>query len=251
MDNTMYVGLSKQILLQRELDIVANNLANVDTTGFKVESLISATSPTPPARTVGVTQPVQFAVDNGVARDFTQGGMTQTGAPLDLAISGSGFFQVQTASGVQYTRDGRFATNAQSQLVTQSGDPVLDASGSPISINPQGSPPMIGRDGTITQTVAGQTSAQVVGKVGVVTFPDLSALSKQGDGLYSLTTNEPPSPAVNANIQQGALEGSNVQPIIQITDMIRISRAYEMVSQLLGSTADLSNTAIQQLGSIQ
>jgi flagellar basal-body rod protein FlgF len=251
MDNTMYVGLSKQILLQRELDIVANNLANVDTTGFKVEEMVDATDPASPAMSVGVTQPVQFAVANGVARDFTQGGLTQTNAPLDLAISGSGFFQVQTASGPRFTRDGRFATNAQSQLVTQNGDPVLDASGSPISINPQGSPPVIGRDGTITQTVAGQTGAQVVGKVGVVTFPDLSALSKQGDGLYSLTTNQAPQPATGAVIQQGMLEGSNVQPIIQITDMIRINRAYEMVSQLLTSTADLSSTALQQISSIQ
>ena len=251
MDNTMYVGLSKQILLQRELDIVANNLANVDTTGFKLEDLVTGTDPATPAMSIGVTQPVQFAIDNGVARDFTQGSMTPTGAALDLAISGPGFFQVQTAAGPRYTRDGRFATSASSQLITQSGDPVLDAAGSPISINPQGGPPVIGRDGTITQTVAGQTGAQVAGKVGVVTFADLSALSKQGDGLYSLTTNQPPQPAVSPMIQQGMLEGSNVQPIIQITDLIRINRAYEMISQLLTSTADLSATAIQQIASIQ
>jgi flagellar basal-body rod protein FlgF len=251
MDNTMYVGLSKQMLLQRELDVVANNLANVDTNGFKVESLMSATDVETPARTIGVTQPVQFAVANGVARDFTQGPMQTTGAPLDLAIAGDGFFQVQTASGVQYTRDGRFATNSQSQLVTQSGDPVLDASGSPITINPEGGPPAIGRDGTITQTVAGQIGAQVVGKVGVVKFDNLSDLSKQGDGLYSTTSGQTPQPSVDAAVQQGKLESSNVQPIIQITDMIRIQRAYEMVSQLLSSTADLSNTAIQQLGSVQ
>lgn len=251
MDNATYVGLSKQILLQRELDIVANNLANADTTGFKVESLVSGTDPALPAGTVGVTQPVQFAVDNGLARDFTQGALSQTGAPLDLAISGSGFFQVQTASGVQYTRDGRFSTNAQSQIVTQSGDPVLDASGSPITINPQGGPPTIGRDGTITQTVQGQSSAQVVGQIGVVSFTDLSALSKQGDGLYSLTTNETPQASTDSVVEQGMLEGSNVQSIIQITDLIRIQRAYEMVSQMMSSTADLSSSTIQTLGSVQ
>ena len=247
----MYVGLSKQMLLQRELDIVANNLANVDTTGFKVESMVSGTDSATPARTIGVTQPVQFAVDNGLARDFTQGGLSKTGAPLDMAISGQGFFQVQTPSGTQYTRDGRFATNAQSQLVTQSGDAVLDESGSPIQINPQGNPPVIGRDGTITQSIAGQLGVQVVGRIGVVSFPDLSALSKQGDGLYSVTSNETPQPATDAVVQQGMLEGSNVQPIVQITDLIRINRAYEMVSQLLSSTADLSSSTIQQLGSVQ
>jgi flagellar basal-body rod protein FlgF len=177
--------------------------------------------------------------------------MTQTGAPLDLAIAGAGFFQVQTASGVRYTRDGRFATNAQSQLITQAGDPVLDTSGAPITLNPQGGPPAIGRDGTITQSVKGQTGAQVVGRVGVVSFSDLSALSKQGDGLYSLTTNQPPQPAADAVVQQGMLEGSNVQPILQVTDLIRVSRAYEMVSQMISSTQDLSATAVQQLGSVQ
>ncbi|MDR3513299.1 MAG: flagellar basal-body rod protein FlgF [Caulobacteraceae bacterium] len=251
MDSTMYVGLSKQILLQRELDIVANNLANVDTTGFKLESLISGTDSNDTARTIGVTQPVQFAVDNGVARDFTQGALRQTGAPLDLAISGTGFFEVQTAAGMRYTRDGRFTTNAQNQLVTQTGDLVLDASGSPITLNPQGQPPVIGRDGTITQTVSGQLGAQVMGKVGVFNFTDLSALSKQGDGLYSLNTNQTPQAATDPVVQQGMLEGSNVQPIIEITDLIRIQRAYEMVSQMLSSTSDLSSNAIQQIGSIQ
>jgi flagellar basal-body rod protein FlgF len=251
MDNTMYVGLSKQTLLLRELDIAANNMANVDTTGFKVESLMSATDPVTPARSIGPATAVQFAIDNGVARDFTQGAPHQTGAPLDLAINGKGFFQVQTPTGTQYTRDGRFATNAQSQLVTQNGSPVLDPSGNPIALNPQGGPPSIGADGTISQTVAGQSQSQVVGTVGVVTFDDLSALSKQGDGLYANTTNAASAPATGATLQQGALESSNVQPIIQVTDLIRIQRAYENISQMMSNTADLSNTAVQRLGSAQ
>jgi flagellar basal-body rod protein FlgF len=251
MDNTMYVGLSKQMLLRQELDIAANNMANVDTTGFKVESLMSAADPRAPARSIGVASPVQFVIDNGVARDFSQGAPHQTGAPLDLAINGKGFFQVQTASGTQYTRDGRFATNAQSQLVTQNGDPVLDPSGNPITLNPQGGPPSIGRDGTISQTVAGQTQNQVVGTIGVVNFDDLSSLSKQGNGLYANTANTAPTPATSAMVQQGALESSNVNPIIQVTDLIRIQRAYESVSQMMSNTADLSNTAIQRLGSVQ
>jgi flagellar basal-body rod protein FlgF len=251
MDNTTYVGLSKQILLQRELDIAANNLANVDTTGFKVESLMSAADTATPARTIGVSQPVQFAVSNGVARDFSQGGLQQTGAPLDLAIQGQGFFQVQTSSGVQFTRDGRFATDSQGQLVTQNGDPVLGASGSPITLNPQGGPPAIGRDGTITQMLPGQSQAQVIGQVGVVNFADLSALSKQGGGLYSNSTNVQPTPTTDATIKQGMLEASNVQPIIQVTDLIRINRAYSAMAQMMSDTASLSETAIQKLGSVQ
>ena len=251
MDNTLYVGLSKQMILNRELDVAANNLANVDTAGFKVESLITQDDPVMPAHAPPGSTPVQFALDQGVARDFTQGALQQTGSPLDLAIEGKGFFQVQTAAGVQYTRDGRFGSNAQGQLINAQGNPVLDAGGSPISLNAQGGAPEIGLDGTITQTIPGQPQAAVIGKIGVVTFDSLAGLSKSGDGLYQNTTNAQPSPASASVVHQGMLESSNVQPILQVTDLIRISRAYESVSQLMSDSADLSKTAIQRLGSVQ
>ncbi|HLK26610.1 MAG TPA: flagellar basal-body rod protein FlgF [Caulobacteraceae bacterium] len=248
MDNALYVGLSKQMLLERELDIAANNLANVNTAGFKVEELMSVPDPmTPPSLPSG-SAPIQFVVDNGVARDFSQGPLQQTDSPLDLAIMGQGFFQVQTASGVRYTRDGRFAKDNQGRLVTQQGDPVLDASASPISLNPQGGPPMIGGDGTITQTVPGQPNGQVVGRVGVVSFADLTQLSKEGDGYYAEASGQTPTPVNDQVIRQGMLEGSNVNPIIQVTDLIRISRAYDMVANLMNSAASMSETAVQKLG---
>jgi len=251
MDNALYVGLSKQILLERELDIAANNIANANTTGFKVEGLMTAADPVSPAHAPGNAAPIVFVADDGVARDFSQGALQATNAPLDLAIMGQGFFQVQTANGVRYTRDGRFASNAQGQLVTQAGDPVLDASGSPMTLNPQGNPPTIGGDGTITQMVNGQPNAQVIGKVGVVSFADMSSLSKQGDGLFSNTTNAPAQPVTGSQVlRQGMLETSNVQPIVQVTDLIRISRAYDMIAQMMNSTASLSSTAVQRLGSV-
>jgi flagellar basal-body rod protein FlgF len=251
MDNTLYVGLSKQMILNRELDVAANNLANVDTTGFKVESLITQDDPVMPAHAPPGSTPVQFALDQGVARDFTQGALQQTGAPLDLAIEGKGFFQVQTASGIQYTRDGRFGSDAQGQLIDQQGNPVLDAGGSPISLNAQGGAPQIGLDGTVTQTVPGQAQPAVIGKVGVVSFDSLGGLTKSGDGLYQNTTNAQPTPVTASRVHQGMLESSNVQPIVQITDLIRISRAYESVSQMMSDSSDLSKTAIQRLGSVQ
>ena len=251
MDNALYVGLSKQMLLGRELDITANNLANANTTGFKVETLMSTADP---QRAKGMSigsAPVQFVADNGVARDFSQGPLQSTGAPLDLAIMGQGFFQVSTANGTRFTRDGRFATDAQGQLVTQSGDPVLDAGGSPITLNPQGGTPNIGGDGTITQTIPGQTSVQTVGKVGVVSFDDMSSLTKEGAGLFSNTTNAASTPVTGQVLRQGMLEGSNVQSITQVTDLIRISRAYDMISQMMNSTSSLSATAVQRLGTVQ
>jgi len=251
MDNTLYVGLSKQMILNRELDVAANNMANIDTAGFKVESLITQADPVMPAHAPPGSSPVQFALDQGVARDFTQGAMQQTGAPLDVAIDGKGFFQVQTAAGVRFTRDGRFGTDAQGQLIDQQGDPVLDAGGSPITLNAQGSAPQIGLDGVVTQSIPGQPQAAVIGKIGVVNFDSLGGLTKSGDGLYQNTTNAQPTPASASVVHQGMLESSNVQPIIQVTDLIRISRAYESVSQLMSDSADLSKTAIQRLGSVQ
>ena len=191
MDNTLYVALSKQMILRRELDIAANNMANVDTTGFKAESLIVQDDPVTPTHAPMGSSPVQFAIDSGVARDFSQGAMQPTGAPLDMAIEGKGFFQISTADGNRYTRDGRFQTDAQGRLITQQGDPVLDAGGSPITLNPQGGAPQIGRDGSISQSVPGQAQSTVVGKVGVVAFSNLADLSKEGDGLYSNSTNIP------------------------------------------------------------
>jgi flagellar basal-body rod protein FlgF len=247
----MYVGLSRQLILQRELDVVANNIANTDTTGFKVESVMSAADPTYPARTLGGPQPVQFVLDKGLARDFSQGSLERTNAPLDLAIQGKGFFRISTASGERYTRDGRFTTDAQGRLITQTGDPVLDASGSPITLDPTASPPSIGRDGTISQLAPGATTPVIVGKVGVVTFDNRGDLSKQGDGLYVNNGTGPANPAPDAIMQQGMLESSNVQPIVQITELIRINRAYDSISQMISSNQDLSDTAVQQLGSVQ
>lgn len=247
----MYVSLSRQMVLQRELDIVANNVANADTNGFKVESLTSEDDPVTPPKAIGQQATIQYTLDGAVARDFTQGSLTQTGGSLDVAITGKGFFQVQTASGVEYTRDGRFTLDAQGQLTTQSGNPVLDPNGAPISINSANGPVTIGRDGTITQKAPGQAQSQVTGKIGVVNFDSLSQLSKAGDGLYANTTNQTPQPATSATVQQGMLEASNVQPIVQITDLIRIQRAYEAVSQMISNTSDLSKSAIQRLGAVQ
>lgn len=250
MDNALYVGLSTQLLLERQLDIAANNLANINTTGFKVEQLLAVTDPvTPPGLPSGTTA-IQFVADNGVARDFGQGPLLTTGAPLDLAIMGQGFFQIQTANGTRYTRDGRFAKDSQGRLVTQAGDPVLDASSSPINLNPQGGTPMIGGDGTITQTIPGQANGQVVGRVGVVSFADKSQLSKEGDGLYSEQSGQSAQPVNDQVLRQGMLEGSNVQPIIQVTDLIRINRAYDMVANMMNTTASLSESAVKQLGSV-
>ena len=126
MDNVIYIGLSRQRVLEHEIEVISNNVANVDTTGFKVESLTVQTDsehlssdPTSP-----LLSNVNFPLDAGVMRDFSQGELKATGGPLNMAIQGQGFFRVSTANGERYTRDGAFTLDAQGRIVTAAGDPV-------------------------------------------------------------------------------------------------------------------------------
>jgi flagellar basal-body rod protein FlgF len=244
MDNALYVGLSRQMTLRRELDIVANNIANANTTGFKVEDLMVHTEQAKPAKTLDGAAPVKFVLDTGVARDFTQGAMTKTGGDFDLAIDGKAFFKIQAAGGERYTRDGRFTTNPEGQLVTQSGYPVLDDGGGPLTIDPRLGPVNVGQDGTVSQ------GAVRVGKIALVRPDDLATFAKDGDNLYRNTTNTTPQPVTDVRVQQGMLEASNVNSITQITKLIEIQRAYEGVAKMMDNTAELSRTAVERLGKL-
>jgi len=246
MDNALYVGLSRQMTLQRAIDVTANNIANVDTAGFKVESLTVQEDPETPAR-APATDPINYVLDKGLARNFGQGALEQTGNPLDVAIEGQGFFTVQTADGPRYTRDGRFTLDATGRLTDKEGDPVLDAGGGQITLDPQNGQPGIGKDGTISQiSLTGQTL--VLGKLGVVQFSDLTALSKQGDNLYAAAGGQLPVAATGARINQGMVEKSNVQPVSEVVHLIAITRAYESVANLITQIENLSESAVQSLG---
>ena len=245
MDNTLYVGLSRQMTLRHELDIVANNIANTDTAGFKMESLMLATQPQAPAVTLDGPKPVKFVMDTGVARDFSQGGLHRTNNDLDLGIDGPGFFQISSPDGPRFSRDGRFRLDATGKLSTQAGYPVLDDGGGEIVIDPEKGPVAIAQDGTISQ---GQ---ERVGKVGIVKFDTLSALEKTGDNLLKNSSNQSPQPAPDTAVRQGMLEGSNVNPISEITRMMDVTRTYESVAKMMDNTADLSLRSIGRLGRVQ
>jgi flagellar basal-body rod protein FlgF len=245
MDNATYVGLSRQMTLRREMDIVANNIANADTNGFKVESLITREEPAAPAMTLGGPKPIKFVIAGGVARDFGQGALRRTDAPLDAAIDGQGFFKVTTKSGDHFTRDGHFRVDDNGVLTTQAGDPVADDGGGQITLDPEKGQVTVAADGTVSQGV------ERIGKIGVYQFADLSVLEKVGGNLYKNGSNQQPTIATDAKVRQSMLEGSNVQPITEITRMIEVSRAYEQITQMMNSETDLSRTSIQRLGRVQ
>lgn len=244
MDNALYVGLSRQMVLRRELDIIANNVANADTTGFKVEGLLTREEDGAPARTLDAPGWTRFVLDDGVARNFGQGALHQTGNPLDLAIEGQGFFRIQTSGGDRYTRDGRFTMNASGQITTSNGDAVLDAGGSPITVDPSRGPVTISTNGAVSQAGA------QVGQVGVFRIDDLSQLEKDGDNHFRIAGGAQPQAAPDAQVRQGMLEASNVNSISEITHLIEVQRAYDSVTHMMEATSDLTSRSIQRLGQL-
>lgn len=241
MDNSIYVGLSRQMTLRRELDIIANNIANADTTGFKVEDSLTRTEPKAAPRT-RQSDAIKFVLDDGVARDFSQGGMSQTTSPFDLGIEGQGFFTIDTPAGPRYTRDGRFTLDPSGKLITEAGEAVAGDGGGEIIVSPEKGEVSISPDGVISQ------AGERIGKIGVVTFGSLGALEKVGDNQFRNTSNLQPQPGTASVVRQGMLESSNVKPVVEITRMIEVTRSYERITQMLDATAELSRKSVERLG---
>lgn len=242
MENAAYIGLSRQMTLRRELDIAANNIANADTTGFKVEQLLLGAEVGNRARNHAIRPGASFVLDNGVGRDFSQGSLEQTGRALDFAIEGEGvFFRIEDAGGEAYTRDGAFTISPEGVLVTKAGRPVL-GDGGPITIDPAQGAITVGDDGTISQ------AGTIIGTISLARFEDLGVLSKDGDGLYRNASNAAPIDAAGAQVRQGMLEGSNVNPLIEITNLIEISRAYERATKMVENVQELSRRSVERLG---
>ncbi|MES2860426.1 MAG: flagellar basal-body rod protein FlgF [Pseudomonadota bacterium] len=242
MENAAYIGLSRQMTLRRELDIAANNIANADTTGFKVEQLLLGTEVGSRARNDSIRPGASFVLDNGVGRDFSQGSLEQTGRTLDFAIEGEGvFFKIQDGSGEAYTRDGAFTISPEGQLVTKAGQAVL-SDGGPITLDPALGAVTVADDGNISQ------GGVTVGQLGLARFENLAVLSKDGDGLYRNASNASPIDAAGAQVRQGMLEGSNVNPLVEITHLIEISRAYERATKMIENVQELSRRSVERLG---
>jgi len=205
---------------EKLFETIANHLANVNTTGYKAEIL---------------SFDEQLAAQMTI--DFTQGSLQPTGNPLDLAISGEGFFKIQTDQGIRYTRNGTFALNQEGLLVTDQGNPVLGENG-PITID--------GDHIHITETGDIQVDDEIVGKLSLVTFDNLAGFSKQADSLfvYGVPVVAPVS------VEQGALEQSNVQTMMEMTNMVETSRNYESYQKLIQTIDEMDAKAINEVGQV-
>jgi len=237
MENSIYATLTRQTGLMREMQVIANNIANSSTSGFKAEAVTFSEY----VSDVGADQPSLSMAQAKVRNtDFSQGGLTKTGGTFDLAIEGEGFFLVQTAAGERLTRAGSFTPNANGDLVTMDGNPVLDVGGAPVFV-PQGLGEIgIAADGTIS------AQGRPVGQIGVVIPNDPNNLTREGGLLFEAVDGF--GPADDGRVLQGFVENANVSPIAEIGRMIEVQRAYEMGQNFLKNEDDRIRGMIRAMG---
>lgn len=241
MDLTTAIALSRLMAQERDLAVTANNLANANTPGYKATKVLfsdwlerqSGTTAPPGGRVIAFTQ------DRATWRDPHPGAISQTGNPLDVALTGHGYFTVQAPSGPLLTRDGRFSLAPGGTLTDSSGDKVLDTSGQPIQLSPSDTTITIAADGTIS------SENGKLGQIGVVRPTRPMAMQAVGATLFS--TSAPTAPVRAPHIVQGAIEGSNVQPITELTHMMNSERQFQFVTQLVQAESDRHQGAIDKL----
>ncbi len=252
MENTLLVGLSRQMVLERQMDVVANNVANVNTNGFKADRSLFEEylrSPAHEDNFVRADRRVSFVQDRATFKDFAAGNTELTKNPLDIAIDGKGFIAVQTPAGERYTRDGSLQINNLGQLVTAGGNPVLGASG-PIVFQPTDKEVSIASDGNVTVLEGTGRIDSVRGKLRIVSFADPQKLVKEGSNLYSADTGVAAQPDVTSRVRQGYVEKSNVNSVTEMSRMIEITRTYTQISALLQQQSDLHKSAIEKLADV-
>ncbi|QWG16922.1 flagellar basal-body rod protein FlgF [Bradyrhizobium sediminis] len=252
MENTLLIGLSRQMVLERQMDVVANNVANVNTTGYKADrSLFEEflNSRAHEDNFVGRDRRVSYVQDRGTFKDFSQGPVEQTKNPLDVAIEGNGFLVVQTPAGERYTRDGGLQINNLGQIVNVSGYPVLGASG-PIVIQQTDKAVTIAGDGNVTVVEGNNRIDSVRGKLRLVSFADAQKLVKEGSNLYSAGAGTAAQPDTASKLRQGFIEKSNVNSVAEMSRMIEVTRTYTQISSMLQQQGDLRKTALDRLADV-
>jgi len=249
MPKGMFVAYTGMDALEKKIDLIAQNVANVNSPGYKKSQPVfrmvtadaagKAAAGTTAAGAVNPLDYLQFVKVEGTATDFAQGSMIRTGNPTDLAVEGKGFMQVDTPSGTRYTRAGSFQINNEGLLVTADGFPVSGQGGN-ITLKPGDF--TVKEDGSVFQ------DGQSVGAVKLVGIPVPANLVKEGGGLYSYSGET--SDAGDSRVVQEALENSNVNVVREMTDMISAMRAYESLQKFIKNSDEVSSQAINELGKL-
>ena len=241
MENTTYIALSRLDTQQRTMDVIANNIANANTDGFKAQRVLFSDYL---SQQQGVDAPsggavLHYTQDRATYLDRKDGSLTQTGNPLDMALSGPGFFTVSTSAGPRLTRSGKFGLMPDGHIADASGNLLLDKNGSPLQLSPSDTNIRISGNGTIS------TDNGTIGQVGVVTVDDPNQLVPEGGTLYRATAGT--TSTAQPKVTQGMIETSNVQPINELTHMIQTQRDFQFVSQFVESENQRQQSAIDKI----
>jgi flagellar basal-body rod protein FlgF len=238
MQPSLYVALSGQIALQRRLETIAHNVANVSTAGFRSEEVKFSTilSRVPP-------DPAAFATTDGTFLNRNGGELVHTQDPFDVAVRGDAWLSIDVGGQQVYTRDGRMHMTPTGDLQTLNGNSILDVGGAPITIDPNGGPPQIGSDGSIVQ------NNRLLGAIGLFTIPDEARLTYAGNS--GVIPGVPAEPVVDFNrygVIQGFMERSNVNPVVEMTHLISVQRSFEALTNSISSTEAAFIEGIRTLG---
>ncbi len=232
------------MVLRRKMDVIANNLANINTAGYKSDNLLFEEYVMPTARMNefrSLDKKLSYVIDDTITHRFTPGNIRETGNPVNMALNDDdSWFVIQSPNGERYTRNGEFDINAEGQLVTTDGYPVLGQDG-PITFTNEDSNINISRDGIIN------TERGDIAQIRVVTFEDQKGMIKEG---FSLFKHNNPQPVETPNIMSGMVESSNVKGVVEISRMIEVTRAYASLAKAQKSTNDLRQSAIEKLGKL-
>lgn len=240
MDSPGYIILSRLALQTRATEVLAHNVANADTPGFRAQrpvfaQFISQQGAAPPGG-----RPVAYVQDRATWREMEAAPVQATGNPLDVAISGEGFFAVETSRGERFTRAGRFSIGADGRIVDMEGNAVMGAEGNAIAISPNDTRISIQGDGTV------RSENGTLGRLRVVTFANPQALRAEGSRLFD-PAGEDPRPVERPAVVQGALEGSNVRPIQEMTRLTAELREFQFAAQFAEREGERLSTAVERI----
>lgn len=235
MESAIYATLTRQSGLMREMQVVAQNIANLSTTGFRREGVVFAEY----VARMDAGPSLSMANASGRVVDLTEGGLSQTGGTFDIAIRGEGFFLIETPQGERLTRAGSFTPDAAGELVTPDGYRLLDAGGAPVFVPPDAGPVILGADGTLS------AQGRPLAEIGLWRPVDPLVLRREAGTLFDGGALEP---AEGATLLQGFVEESNVNPVAEIARMIEVQRAYEQGQAFLAREDERVRGVIQTLG---
>ncbi|MGD0300882.1 MAG: flagellar basal-body rod protein FlgF [Bryobacteraceae bacterium] len=244
MDQISILAASAMRSSMQSLDLLANNMANASTSGYKGDSEFHTVYTSEAADADATELPVTLPMIERRWTDFAQGLLEPTNNPMDFGLSGKGFFVVKGPNGPLYTRNGNFRMSPDGTVVTSDGYPLLGQDGQPVKATDTGQPLQVSIDGSVIQ------NGQPLGQVHLVDFKDPTALSKQGNNYYHNVSGKDPLDATEAQIYQGKVEASNVSAAHGAVRLVNVTRQFEMMQKAISIANDMNKEAIEQVAKV-